>query len=56
MATIYLMTIHAFHVQVLMFPDLLDDQAIANEFVPFILEVEKSHDLTLTRSQQYPVL
>jgi len=40
--------------EVLMFPDLLDDQAIANEFVPFILEVEKSHDLTLTRSQQYP--
>lgn len=40
--------------EVLMFPDLLDDQAIANEFVPFLLEVEKSHDLTLTRRQQYP--
>eukprot|EP01018_Ginkgo_biloba_P027712 Gb_33974 [translate_table: standard] len=40
--------------EVLMFPDLLDDEAIVKEFVPFLKEVESSHNLTLAGNQQYP--
>ncbi|XP_057825136.2 uncharacterized protein LOC131037116 isoform X2 [Cryptomeria japonica] len=39
---------------VLMYPDLLEDQVLANAFVPFLIEVEKSHELTLAGNQQYP--
>lgn len=38
-----------------MFPTLLDDQFLVNEFQFFIEEIEKSHDLNLAGSQQYPV-
>ncbi|KAH9305768.1 hypothetical protein KI387_010172, partial [Taxus chinensis] len=40
--------------EVLMYPDLLDDQVIANAFVLFLIEVENSHELTLAGYQQYP--
>ncbi|XP_020264278.1 helicase SEN1 [Asparagus officinalis] len=40
--------------EVLMFPTLLDDQLLVNEFQFFIEEIEKSHDVNLAGSQQYP--
>lgn len=38
-----------------MFPTLLDDQFLVNEFQFFIEEIEKSHDVNLAGNQQYPV-
>lgn len=40
--------------EVLMFPTLLDDQLLVNEFQFFIEEIEKSHDVNLAGSQRYP--
>ncbi|CAN6464526.1 unnamed protein product [Victoria cruziana] len=40
--------------EVLMFPRLLDDQSLVNEFIPFIEAVDNSHELTLAGNQQYP--
>jgi len=39
-----------------MFPTLLDDQLLVNEFQFFIEEIEKSHDVNLAGSQRYPVI
>lgn len=38
-----------------MFPILLDDESLANEFQIFIEAVDDSHELTLGGHQQYPV-
>lgn len=38
-----------------MFPVLLDDQSLVNEFQTFIEAVDDSHELTLAGHQQYPV-
>lgn len=38
-----------------MFPILLDDDSLANEFQIFIEAVDDSHELTLGGHQQYPV-
>ncbi|XP_019193568.1 PREDICTED: uncharacterized protein LOC109187727 [Ipomoea nil] len=40
--------------EVLMFPILLDDDSLANEFQIFIEAVDDSHELTLGGHQQYP--
>ncbi|XP_042418637.1 uncharacterized protein LOC122006984 isoform X2 [Zingiber officinale] len=40
--------------EVLMFPLLLDDQLLANEFQFFIEAVDESHEVTLSSNQQYP--
>ncbi|XP_031505640.1 uncharacterized protein LOC116267851 isoform X2 [Nymphaea colorata] len=40
--------------EVLMFPQLLDDQSLVNEFIPFIEAVDDSQELTLAGHQQYP--
>ncbi|WOK96345.1 hypothetical protein Cni_G05052 [Canna indica] len=40
--------------EVLMFPLLLDDQSLANEFQFFIESVDESHEVTLSSNQQYP--
>ncbi|CAH1429552.1 unnamed protein product [Lactuca virosa] len=40
--------------EVLMFPVLLDDQSLVNEFQTFIEAVDDSHELTLAGHQQYP--
>ncbi|OVA19261.1 putative helicase MAGATAMA 3 [Macleaya cordata] len=40
--------------EVLMFPVLLDDQSLVNEFQIFIEAVDNSHELTLAGHQQYP--
>ncbi|XP_074578399.1 uncharacterized protein LOC141834905 isoform X2 [Curcuma longa] len=37
-----------------MFPLLLDDQLLANEFQFFIEAVDESHEVTLSSNQQYP--
>ncbi|CAL9102821.1 unnamed protein product [Musa textilis] len=40
--------------EVLMFPILLDDQSLVNEFQFFIEAVDESHEVTLSSNQQYP--
>lgn len=39
-----------------MFPILLDDQSLVNEFQFFIEAVDESHEVTLSSNQQYPVI
>ncbi|KAL4205316.1 hypothetical protein AMTRI_Chr01g114000 [Amborella trichopoda] len=40
--------------EVLMFPTLLDDHSLVNEFQPFIEAMDSSHKLTLAVNQKYP--
>lgn len=39
-----------------MFPVLLDDQSLLNEFELFIEAVDNMHELALSGQQQFPVL
>lgn len=42
--------------EVLMFPVLLDDSSLANEFQIFLEAIDHSYEVTLSTDQQYPVL
>lgn len=39
-----------------MFPVLLDDSSLANEFQIFLQAIDDSYEVTLSTDQQYPVL
>lgn len=39
-----------------MFPTLLDDQSLVNEFQIFIEAIDNSHDVALSGHQKYPVI
>ena len=38
-----------------MYPILLDDQSLANQFQMFIETIDESYELSLSTNQQYPV-
>lgn len=38
-----------------MYPVLLDDQSLANQFQIFIETVDESYEVSLSTNQQYPV-
>jgi hypothetical protein len=40
--------------EVLMYPVLLDDQSLANQFQMFIETIDESYELSLSTNQQYP--
>ncbi|VAI34004.1 unnamed protein product [Triticum turgidum subsp. durum] len=40
--------------QVLMYPVLLDDQSLANQFQKFIETIDESYEVSLSTNQQYP--
>ncbi|XP_062193349.1 uncharacterized protein LOC133896754 isoform X2 [Phragmites australis] len=40
--------------EVLMYPALLDDQSLANQFQMFIETIDESYELSLSTNQQYP--
>jgi senataxin len=41
--------------QVMMYPVLLDDQSLANQFQMFIETIDESYEVSLSTNQQYPV-
>lgn len=38
-----------------MYPVLLDDQSLANQFQKFIETIDESYEVSLSTNQQYPV-
>ena len=44
-----------FYMQVLTFPVLMEDDAIANEFQKLIEAVDDVHELALAKQQHFPV-
>lgn len=43
------------YLQVLMYPVLLDDQSLANQFQMFIEKIDETYEVSLSTNQQYPV-
>jgi hypothetical protein len=39
----------------MMYPVLLDDQSLANQFQMFIETIDESYEVSLSTNQQYPV-
>jgi senataxin len=39
----------------MMYPVLLDDQSLANQFQIFIETIDESYEVSLSTNQQYPV-